>query len=396
MHRLRVVSVCRLLPTPESPSSGTFVLNRLAAMASHADLEVIQPVPYLPVVRSLPAWAATEQHATASLAIRHAPMLYVPGVLKGLDGLWLARSIRGHLRRLQKSGRIDALDAHFGHPEGTGCARLAAELGLPFFVTIRGTEADMLQRPALREQLLAALNAAAGCISVSHSLRDLVVANGVDQQRVTVIPNGVNRRLFQPGDQAAARAALGIDPRTRLLVSVGHLLSVKRHATLIEAMRRLRQDMDVKLAIIGGPSYEPDEPAALRKQVDAAGLGDGVSFKGALPPNEVARWLQAADAFALASAREGCCNALLEALAAGLPAVVTRVGDNAHFVQPGSNGALVDVDDPAGMHMALAEVLSRSWTREAISRWLDVGDWDSVGSRVMEFFDAQLRTSRAA
>jgi teichuronic acid biosynthesis glycosyltransferase TuaC len=385
--------VCRLLPTPESPGNGTFVLNRLAAMAGHADLEVIQPVPYLPVVRALPAWATTEQHALASLSIRHAPMLYVPGVLKGLDGRWLARSIRGHLRRLQRNGKIDALDAHFGHPEGTGCARLAAELAVPFFVTIRGTEADMLGRPALREQLLAALGAAAGCISVSHSLRDLVIANGVEQQRVTVIPNGVNRRLFHPGDPAAARAALGIDSRVRLLVSVGHLLSVKRHATLIEATRRLRKEMEVKLVIIGGQSYEPEHPAALRRQVAEAGLEDVVCLKGALPPSEVARWLCAADAFALASAREGCCNALLEALAVGLPAVVTRVGDNAHFVRPGSSGALVDVDDAAGMHRALAEVLSRSWSREAISRGLDVGDWDSVGMRVLEFFGARLRAS---
>ena len=245
----------------------------------------------------------------------------------------------------------------------------------------------------MREQLLAALGAAAGCISVSHSLRDLIVANGVDPQRVTVIPNGVNRRLFHPGAPAVARAELGIDPGVRLLVSVGHLLSVKRHATLIEATRRLRKEMEVKLVIIGGPSYEPDHPAALRKQVAEAGLEDVVCFKGALPPSEVARWLCAADVFALASAREGCCNALLEALAVGLPAVVTRVGDNAHFVRPGSNGALVDVDDAAGMHGALAEVLSRSWTREAISRGLDVGDWDSVGIRVLEFFGARLRAS---
>ena len=131
----------------------------------------------------------------------------------------------------------------------------------------------------------------------------------------------------------------------------------------------------------------------MRRQVAEAGLEDVVSFKGGLPPSEVARWLCAADAFALASAREGCCNALLEALAVGLPAVVTRVGDNAHFVRPGSNGALVEVDDAAGMQRALAEVLSRSWTREAISRGLGVGDWDSVGIRVLEFFGTRLRAS---
>ena len=387
--RLRVVSVCRLLPTPQDPAAGTFIFNRIAALACRAHVRLIQPLPYFPVARPLPKWAEAPMRTSAGMSIAHAPMFYVPGVLKGFDGRWLARSVRSQVRAWHAAEGIDLIDAHFGYPEGAGCAAIARELGVPLFVTIRGTEADMLKRPQVSEHLLMALREARGVVSVSHSLRALMTSNGVDPERIAVIPNAVDRARFHPGDRAQARAALGIAPHDVVIVSVGHLLSVKRHTILIEAMRRLRQTHTAKLVIIGGPSYEPGYPQALRAQVEQAGLGGVVSFAGSLPPAEVAQWLRAANLFALASAREGCCNALLEALACGLPAVVTAVGDNPHFVRPGLDGDLVAVDDAAQLHVALRAALERTWDGVAISRRLSVGDWDQVALRLVEFFSTR-------
>jgi len=55
--RLSVASVCRALPTPEDPAAGLFVMRRLQAIGRQVDLEVLQPLPWFPVVRPLPAWA---------------------------------------------------------------------------------------------------------------------------------------------------------------------------------------------------------------------------------------------------------------------------------------------------------------------------------------------------
>jgi glycosyltransferase involved in cell wall biosynthesis len=72
--------------------------------------------------------------------------------------------------------------------------------------------------------------------------------------------------------------------------------------------------------------------------------------------------------FALATSREGCCNAILEALAAGRPVVTTPAGDNAHFVRDGVNGCIVPIDDAAATAAALERTLSRpDWDAEAIS-----------------------------
>jgi hypothetical protein len=86
LSRLRVASVCRLLPTPDDPNGGVFVLNRLRALRKRTDLSIVQPVPFFPAIRPLPGWA----RARAAGEVEYSPMFYLPGVLKWLDGHWPA------------------------------------------------------------------------------------------------------------------------------------------------------------------------------------------------------------------------------------------------------------------------------------------------------------------
>ncbi|HEY6986401.1 MAG TPA: glycosyltransferase, partial [Rhodanobacteraceae bacterium] len=181
-------------------------------------------------------------------------------------------------------------------------------------------------------------------------------------------------------------------PTGRLIVSVGHLISRKRHHVLIEAFARVRaRYRDATLAIIGAKAFEPDYPAQLAQIAQRMGVGDAVRFVGNVPPQVVADWLRVAAVFALGTAREGCCNAVLEALGAGVPVVTTPVGDNAHFVKNGANGFLVPVDDAPAMAEAIASVFGREgWDRERISAELAVGTWQQIARDVLDFFEETL------
>jgi glycosyltransferase involved in cell wall biosynthesis len=383
--------VCRTLPTPADPIAGTFVASRLAALARIADVRALQPVPYFPLARPLPDWAAAGPRVLDGLRIDPTPMFYLPGVLKSLDAQWLERSARRMIERLQHERPIDLIDAHFGYPDGTGCVRAGRAFGVPVFVTIRGSETEYLRVPGIAAQLVRTLNAAAGVISVSHTLRRLAIEHGVDGDRIRVIHNGIDRAVFHPGSPLEARRALGLKAEAPLVVSVGHLVSRKRHHVLIRAVASLRARYPtLQLAIIGGRVFERSYPVELARLVHEEGLGQQVRLLGGIPQPLVSTWLQAADAFALATEREGCCNAVLEALAAGRPVVTTPVGDNPQFVHEGVNGSLVAVDDVQGLAHALAAVLARSWDGQAISRTLDVGDWDEVARRVLQFFKERL------
>jgi glycosyltransferase involved in cell wall biosynthesis len=209
-----------------------------------------------------------------------------------------------------------------------------------------------------------------------------------------VIHNAIDGDLFSRGDRAAARVRLGLRGDFPLVVSVGRLVSGKRHHVLIEAFAQLRRNVpETELVIVGAPSFEPQYPARLRRQVQLLGLEGAVRFTGDVPQAQVVDWLRAANVFALLSAREGCCNAVLEALAVGIPVVATAAGDNAKFVRSDVNGAIVPFDDVSAAMRSLAAVVSRrDWNAEGISAALSaqVGSWRVVAGRVVEFFHEML------
>jgi len=386
---LSIASVCRTLPTPDDSACGVFVMRRLAAMARESRHCIVQPIPYFPVIRPLPRWARSELHVVDGEDVFHAPMFYLPKFLKFMDSYWLYRSVIGKLAALKSEGRLDIVDAHFGYPDGVGCVRAAKELDLPVVITLRGVEEDYMQNPEIATQISKTLKVVDGCICVSGSLRDIAIRAGADDAKTHVIHNAVNRSVFSPGNQSEARASLDIQDNEKLIVSVGNLLSVKRHDVLISAFAKLQKTVvNARLVIVGGAAYEPEYPQQLHELCDTLGVSDRVGFVGKVGEAEVAAWLQAADAFALASRREGCCNAVLEALACGLPVVTTPVGDNALFVRDGQNGYLVPVGDSDAMNQALGVTLERKdWDRHRISSELQVGDWNSVASKVLDFLE---------
>lgn len=368
-------------------------------MSRFADVTVVQPVPFMPGLRPLPEWAAAHDRALEGLQVRHAPMFYVPGVLKSLDASWLALSVRATIERLHAESPLDAIDAHFGYPDGAGCAAVAKRFGVPLFITIRGNEQENAVRPFVGSRMLAAMRAATGCIPVSHSLAALAARHGVAPERTRVIHNAIDASVFNHGPSAEARAALGIEPDRKLVVSVGHLIERKRHHVLLEAFAALRRDFPrALLVVVGARSSEPAYPARLSELALRLGIADHVRFAGNLAPPSVATWLRAADVFALATAREGCCNAVLEALATGVPVVTTPVGDNAHFVADGVNGHLAAVDDVEALAAGLRRALAAAWDRPAIAAALhaQAGSWADVGERVVDFMSERLRKMPAA
>lgn len=387
MLPLSIASVCRGLPGPDDPSGGIFVWRRLEAMSRQAQLTTLQPIPYCRGVAPLPAWAREPYHEFGGLRIEHAPMFYVPRYFKSLDGRWLYRAIRKRLAALKQSGHLDAVDAHFGYPEGVGALMAAREVGVPLFVTLRGFEAEYLHRPLIGRQIRYLLRNADGCICVAEYLRKLAIAHGAHPQKTRVIHNAIDRRQFRTGDKEAARRKTGLPIGAPIVISVGHLTARKRHHVLIAAFAAVRTKFpDAILLIIGARSFEPDYPRQLAEQVDRLGLSGMVRLLGNMRPSEVADFLRAADVFALGSQREGCCNAVLEALACGLPAVTTPVGDNELFIKHGENGYLVPVDDVRGMSGAISSALARSdWNRDRISDRLKVGSWDDVAAEIVAF-----------
>jgi glycosyltransferase involved in cell wall biosynthesis len=352
-------------------------------------LTAIQPIPYFPFLASKPQWATTPERTEQDVNVRHAPMFYVPKVLKSLDGLWLYCAVLKPLADLKRAGQLDIVDAHFGYPEGVGALIAAKKIGVPCVVTLRGFEAEYLDKPFIGPQIRYLLRNADGCICVGHFLRELALKNGANAETTSVIHNAIDNRLFFPGDRIEARQQLGFDSDIPIVVSVGHLIQRKRHHVLVSAFAELLKTRpDARLLIIGNANFDTRYAKRLREQIAYSGLGDSVHLMGNVDADKIGDYLRAADVFALGTQREGCCNSVLEALACGLPVVTTPVGDNTWFVKDNRNGYIVPVDDSVAMAMALSRAIGRKdWSRDEISASLEVGNWESVAAKVIQFLE---------
>jgi teichuronic acid biosynthesis glycosyltransferase TuaC len=378
-ERLRVLVFTTVFPNPAQPTHGVFTPARLGPLREACDLRVVAPIAWFRRRGKVPA-----RGTWSGLPVEYPSFFYLPGILRGLNGVFLFASSVGRVAALRRERDFDLIDAHFTYPDGFAAVLLGAWLDRPVVVTEHGTLMTLASLPSRRPALSWALRRAARVIGVSQELARKAVALGAAEDRVEVIENGVDTRRFTPRDRREARRALGLPEEGPLLVSVGHLSRRKGHHRVIEVLPDLiRQVPGLRFAIVGGASPEGDTGPALRDQARRLGVDRHVIWAGVLPPDEVAVWLGAADVYVLSSDFEGCPCSVYEAMAAGLPVVATRVGEVERMVPEGM-GILVDrPDDREGLRDALVHALGRSWDRGAIRAYAETRSWEGGAKRIL-------------
>jgi glycosyltransferase involved in cell wall biosynthesis len=179
----------------------------------------------------------------------------------------------------------------------------------------------------------------------------LIEQLGLSPERVVSVPTGADISRFQPGGRAAARAQLGLPSDAPIVGIVATLRSWKGHRFLISALEDPRL-AGVHLAVVGtGP-----QDSRLRRQAAESSAADRIIFAG--QQRDVAPWMQALDVFALPSTgNEGVPQALMQAMAVGLPVVSTPVGAIPELVEDGRTGLVVPPENVDALASALARVL---------------------------------------
>jgi len=242
-RRLRILSFTTLFPNPEEPARGIFVRNRLAAIAPHVDLTVAAPVNAGRNPRVLRA--PFRRRDPAGFTVLHPPFAVLPGVFKSWDAKLLYRETAGRIRAALESGAIDLVDAHYAYPDGAAAALLAADLGVPFVLTVRGSDLEVIARdPARRGATERTLRGASAVIAVSRSLARRAEELGALADRVHVIPNGIDPDVYRPMGRTEARQVLGIPEAESMVLAVARLDPVKALDLLVHAMAELRRRDD--------------------------------------------------------------------------------------------------------------------------------------------------------
>ena len=191
-------------------------------------------------------------------------------------------------------------------------------------------------------------------LAVSPSVADSLAACGVPRSKIQVVPNGIDLAAFDPADmdRTAAREALGLPANAFVVAAAARLSREKGMDTLLAAAG---QRVGLTFLIAG------DGP--LRGSL-AHGLPSNARLLGRL--GDVRPLLAAADVFAVPSRREGQGIAALEAMAAGVPLVASRVGGLADMLADGETALLVPPDDPDALAAALSRLQSDSRLRQKL------------------------------
>lgn len=174
------------------------------------------------------------------------------------------------------------------------------------------------------------------CIEVEQFAPEKVVTvhNGIDMNWLDRNGNG----------QENLRQSLGLAPETPVVITVGHVRRIKGMDILIRAASQVCQKEPRTVFLIAGKPHEMDHYQELRKLSESLNLQENVRFLGAC--DHIPSLLRSSDIFCLLSHSEGFSNAVLEAMACGLPCVVTSVGGNPEAVEEGRSGYLVAKEDP--------------------------------------------------
>jgi glycosyltransferase involved in cell wall biosynthesis len=252
------------------------------------------------------------------------------------------------LARLHRALRPDLVHWHAARAHALGAM---AALLAPGPARVLSRRVDFPVRRSIGSRILWALPVEA-IAAISEGVRDALARSGVDRARVRVVPSGIDLSPFDaPVDRAALRARLGMAPDVLVAIQASALAPHKSQTDLLKAAAAARDRAPTLRIWIAG---EGSLRNALEAEHRALGLGTMVRFLGFR--EDVDDLLRAADLFVVSSYLEGMGTSTLDAMAAGLPVVATRVGGIPEIVSEETSGLLVPARDPEALADAMVRV----------------------------------------
>ena len=302
--------------------------------------------------------------------------------------------------------KLDVIHTHHPVLLGQTAARKATELDLPLVFTFHTQyweythyvpfPQEIIQdflKNAVHRWLREFMQKCQHIIIPSESLKEILVRDYGLHERYSVIPTGTNLEPFLNADGKALRAEKGWQEE-KVLISIGRLAPEKNWDTLLHAFANIHTEHpSVRLVLIGdGPAKQSLESLAAE-----LGIADRVTFTGAVPFEEVPRYLKAADAFAFASVTETQGLVTIEAMAAGLAVVAVDGPGTRDIVDHGKQGFLVK-NDPVALAKGLNKLLAdpqriKRFSNQALKK-AKTFDVNQLGKQMLGVYEQAIQDKK--
>ena len=296
--------------------------------------------------------------------------------------------------KAHKAHPFDVINAHNALDATSYALRLGKQHHLPVVVTCHG--ADIQREPEINygarldpklDQIITHnLQSATNIVAISGSIRD-ELTELVPNNQITSIPNGVNLEPFENAQQPFLRKRLGKGP---FVLSIGRNVRKKAFAIGVTAFAQVADQVPDVIYVHLGRNGEP-----LNTLADQLGIGNRFVSLGQASHEEVVAALCEASIFFSPSISEAFPVVNIEAMAAGLPCVVTAGPGNIDSVVNGENGWIVPIGDEAKMAEALLDLLQNEARRRDFGRksleYVQAYRWDTVAQQYLSLFQSLIR-----
>ncbi len=343
-------------PTSVDPTSLTFVQQLAWSMADQGKrISVICPLP-----TNLNAeFSKIPELGNETTHMGNRVELYFPRFIgfgqrtigpvntAGITTAFFTSAVRKVLKKME--ALPDVLYGHFVTPAGLCACRLGKEFALPSFIAYGESSTwsiDHIGRKKVKKEI-ADVN---GIISVSSkNSKELVEIGVTEGSKIKVFPNGYIPSRFAPRDKEESRKMLNIPENVFVVAFVGHFIARKGIGVLCRAVDDLG---DVYLICAGKGDLKPE--------------GDRVLYAAPVNPEKLSYFYSAADVFVLPTLNEGCCNAIVEAIACGLPIISSNLSFNDDILDE-SNSLRIDPTSSDQVREAISQIKNSPELRQRLS-----------------------------
>lgn len=276
---------------------------------------------------------------------------------------WNSIKVALLLRDIIQCEQVSIVQTFFASSDllGGAVARLS---GCPILISSRRDMGFQRQRKhRIGYRLMAS---AYDCVhTVSDAVRDYTIQHDhVDPRKVVTIPNGVDTERIAQSFDPEFRSRHGLEDASHLIVDVGSIKPVKGYEVLIRAAALVCKRFPRAVVAIAGPVQNIPYYEQLQRLVTSLGLDRNVRFLGNVDP--IYPLLYASDVFCHLSLTDGLSNAILEAMATGLPCVISRVGGNPEVVEDGHSAFVVPPSDHVQAADRLLDLLAHPDRRQRL------------------------------
>jgi teichuronic acid biosynthesis glycosyltransferase TuaC len=411
--KILIISSC--YPRPNARNHGIFVHQQMKSLAAlGVEVHVIQPVGWYPpfgLHRLHPYWrTGFTQHKNTfdefeGIKIHHPKIFTAMPSRFFLEDPWNreGRQVAEYILKYSELNNADLIYAQFLIHEGYVGTIVKERTGIPLVSIALGDdvhawpEAHPQNIPKLQEVLYKS---------------DLVLANSsrlakdteqwaYSDKRIDVkcAYQGIDLDKFQPVNNEATRLkrknVFKLEADKKHLLCIATPVVLKGWMELLDSIAVLKDELvDWNLVIVAPPRKAPDA-LDLGEEVRKRNIENHVTYLGAVDPAEMHYLMQAVDAFILPSYNEGLSNAVLEAMASGLPTITTNVGGHSEVIIHGENGYLIAPRNTKDIINALREVLLNDLYRIDLSKKArtgvkKVGTYDDNAKVLLSIFNKMI------